>query len=35
LKNREANPAELTPQQLNRLFDLFLACREMDGDTPG
>jgi eukaryotic-like serine/threonine-protein kinase len=30
LENREANNAELTPQQLDRLLDLFLACREMD-----
>jgi serine/threonine protein kinase/dipeptidyl aminopeptidase/acylaminoacyl peptidase len=33
LENREANNAEMTPQQLDRLFDLFLACREMDSDA--
>jgi Tol biopolymer transport system component len=33
LENREANNAEMTPQQLDRLFDLFLACREMDAET--
>jgi hypothetical protein len=33
LENREANHAEMTPQPLDRLFDLFLACREMDGEA--
>jgi serine/threonine protein kinase/Tol biopolymer transport system component len=33
LENREVNNAEMTPQQLDRLFDLFLACREMDAEA--
>ena len=33
MENREFNNAELTPQQLDRLFDLFLACREMDSEA--
>lgn len=33
MENRESNNAELTPQQLDRLFELFLACREMDGEA--
>ena len=33
LENREANNAEMTPQQLDRLFELFNACREMDSET--
>jgi eukaryotic-like serine/threonine-protein kinase len=33
LENREANNAEMTPPPLDRLFDLFLACREMDSEA--
>src|SRR5215469_13967185 len=32
LENHDANNAELTPQALERVFDLFLACREMDAE---
>jgi Tol biopolymer transport system component len=31
LEKREFNDAELTPQQADRLFELFLGCREMNG----
>jgi len=30
LEESKANPGEMTPPQLDRLFALFLACREMD-----
>jgi serine/threonine protein kinase len=33
LEPRETNNAEMTPQQLDRLFELFLACREMDTES--
>ncbi len=33
MENRESNNAEMTPQQLDRLFELFLACREMDSEA--
>jgi serine/threonine protein kinase len=33
LEQRETNNAEMTQQQLNRLFDLFLACREMEPES--
>jgi eukaryotic-like serine/threonine-protein kinase len=33
LEKREFNDAELTPQQADRLFELFLGCREMDGSA--
>jgi Tol biopolymer transport system component len=33
LENRESNNAEQTPPQLDRLFGLFLACREMDREA--
>jgi Tol biopolymer transport system component len=32
LENHDANNAEMTPQALERVFDLFLACREMDAE---
>jgi eukaryotic-like serine/threonine-protein kinase len=35
LENRESRNVELTPQQLDRLFSLFLACREMGSETRG
>ena len=31
MDDRQANNAELTPQQLDHLFELFLACREARG----
>ncbi|MBV9035331.1 MAG: PD40 domain-containing protein [Acidobacteriaceae bacterium] len=33
MENRKVNNAEMTPQPLDRLFDLFLACREMDAES--
>jgi Tol biopolymer transport system component len=33
LEKREFNDAELTPQQADRLFELFLGCRELNGAT--
>jgi hypothetical protein len=33
LENRELSHAEMTQQQLGRLFELFLACWEMDSET--
>ena len=33
MDDRQANNAELTPQQLDHLFELFLACREMDKEA--
>ena len=33
MENREANNAEVKPQELDRLFELFLACREMDSES--
>lgn len=33
MEQRETNNAEMTPQQLDRLFELFLACREMDTES--
>jgi hypothetical protein len=33
LKNQESNNAEMTTPPLDRLFDLFLACREMDSEA--
>jgi serine/threonine protein kinase len=35
LENRDAKNIELTPQELERLFELFLACREMDAEARG
>jgi len=33
LENGQANNAEMMPQELNRLFELFLACREMESEV--
>ena len=33
MEQRETNNAEMTPQQLDRLFEFFLACREMDTES--
>lgn len=33
MEERRPNNAEMTPQPLDRLFDLFIACREMDGQA--
>lgn len=35
MANRESDNLDLKSQQLDRLFDLFLACREMDTDARG
>ncbi len=33
MENHDASNTEMTPQQLGRLFDLFLACREMNSEA--